>query len=188
MPARVQPAVSSAEDQARRFGRRRRAGLFAGAGLVAIGALVIVVGPVDPVAVAFTLGLGGMAILDNLLSAVTFTNDGVRLTGLRLPSKLRYDDIANASLGETSYAVIVKTVELIPTHGRRLRLVPYQFSGFYGPEGWAALLIKVFESRGIAAEPELMSHLARAASSSEVAVPGQQQGYEEGKQEPPISF
>jgi hypothetical protein len=53
----------------------------------------------------------------------------VRLAGVRLPRTLQYDDIAHARLGENRFGVVVKTVKLIPTHGRRVRIIPFQFSG-----------------------------------------------------------
>jgi hypothetical protein len=46
----------------------------------------------------------------------------------------------------------------------------------------------MFEAHRVPADPELMKHLTRAASRSELSVRKEHEGYEAGNQEPPISF
>jgi hypothetical protein len=138
--------------------------------------------------VAVLLTFGCPALLDDLLGAVTMLDDGVRLTGFRLPRTLRYPEVAHAQLGENRVGVVVKTVDLIPTQGRRFRVVPFQFTGFYGQDGWAAELIAAFQSHHIHAEADLLELLTQAASRPEASVRNEQAAFDQRKQDPPISF
>ena len=111
----------------------------------------------------------------------------MRLTGFRLPRTLRYSDIAAAKLGENRMGVVVKTIDLVPRQGRQLRIIPFQYTGFYGPDGCfpADRRLQVHD---IDIEPELLTHLSRAASRTEVSVKDEAQSYEAAKQDSPISF
>jgi hypothetical protein len=188
MTSSAEPAVAGGANRARRYGGRRHGLAFSGGVVILIVAVLGALGQLNLGAAALLLGLGCFNVLYDLLNAVTFTGDSVRLTGLRIPRQLRYDDVAQARLGENRVSVVVKTVDLVPTHGRRLRIIPFQFSGFYGPGGWAALLLEIIESHCIPAEPELIKHLTHAATRSERSVREQQEGYESRKEDPPISF
>lgn len=150
--------------------------------------LVSVADHFDPAVVAVLGGLGCPALLDDLLGAVAVTHDGVRLTGFRLPRTLRYSGVAHARLGESRFGAAVKTVDLIPRHGRRLRIIPYQFTGFYGPEGWAAELLAAFQAYQVDGEADLAMHLSQAASRAETSVRKEQAGFDERKEDPPIAF
>jgi hypothetical protein len=183
-----QPLVAAGTYHRRRFARRTHGGRFAGIVLILIAVFVSVADHFDPGAVAICLGLGCPALLDDLLAAVTVTDDGVRLTGFRLPRTLRYAEVAHAQLGENRVGVVVKTVDLTPNHGRRLRIIPFQFTGFYGRDGWATDLIAAFGSHHIDADADLLEHLSHAASRSETSVREQQAALDERKQDPPISF
>jgi hypothetical protein len=141
----------------------------------------------DPVAVAVCLGFACPALLDDLLSAVTVTDDGVHLDGFRLPRTVRYAEVAHARLGENRFGVVVKTVDLIPNHGRRLRVIPFQSTGFYGRDGWAAELIAAFQLHHVDADADLLKHLSQAATRSETSV-REEQATLDKRTDPPISF
>jgi hypothetical protein len=183
-----QPIMSVGPCRRRRFARRTHGGRFAGIFLILIAVFVSVADHFDPGVVAVCLGFACPALLDDLLSAVTVMDDGVRLDGFRLPRTLRYAEVAQAQLGENRFGVVVKTVDLIPNHGRRLRIITFQFTGFYGRDGWAAELIAAFQSHHVDAEPDLLKHLSHAASRSETSVREEQAALDERKQDPPISF
>lgn len=183
-----QPIVAAGPCRRRRFGRRKHGGRYAGIGLILMAVLVTVANRFDPATVAVLLALGCLGLLDDLLGAVTVMEDGVRLTGLRLPRTLPFAEVAHAQLGENRFGIVVKTVDLIPNRGRRLRIIPFQFTGFYGTDGWAAELIAAFESNHIDAKADLLRHLSQAAKRSEASVREEQASFDDREQDPPITF
>lgn len=137
---------------------------------------------------AIMVGFGGPMILEDRFRAITFMDDGFRVTGFRPPRTLRYSEIASATLGETDGGVLVKTINFAPKHGLGVGITPFTYVGFYGPDGWASLLIAALKSHHIESEPELLEHLERAAARSETDVREEQAAAEARKEDPPISF
>ena len=137
---------------------------------------------------AIMVGLGGPMILEDRFRAITFTNDGFRVTGFRPPRTLRYSEIAAATLGETQGGVSVKTINFAPTRGFGVGIIPFTYVGFYGPDGWGSLLLAALKSHHVPCEPELLEHLERAAAHSETDLREEQAATEARKEDAPISF
>ena len=162
--------------------------MFSGCMGILVAAVAMIIDGFQLEVAAIMVGLGGPMILEDRFRAITFMDDGFRVTGFRPPRTLRYSEIAAATIGETQAGVIVKTINFAPTRGFGVGITPFTYVGFYGPDGWGSLLLAALKSHHIQSQPELLEHLERAAAHSETDVRVEQAAAEARKEDPPISF
>jgi len=155
----------------RRFGVRSHNHSFIGSLLlllILVGGLLNGFGPINYNWIA--LGLPVWFILDDVVTALRITSEGVRVTtAMGRPRRtLGYADIERVSLGTSRAGPggsrTVATLELTPKRGSKVRIVPYKYADFYGSDGWAALLKATFESQRVPMDAEAANALTEAGS------------------------
>lgn len=147
---------------------------------VFVGAVFLVFAAIVPISngiassklvMAMTLFLVGILLMGQpILARLTFTDDAVVLSGI-LPRTMLYADIAKVEWGKVMYesgsgAGYVGCIVLSNERGRRLRLIPLQFVGYEGEQGWAALLLQVIGNHTITTDTKIRKRLESAATRS----------------------
>jgi hypothetical protein len=157
---------------ARRFGPRTRNHSILGS-IVLL--LVLIVGVANGFGsfgwAWIVLVLPGWFILDDVVTAIRITPEAVRITtAMGRPSRtIRFEGIERVRLGKARAGPqgaprAAVALDLIPKRGRRLRVVPDQFAGFSGSDGWAALLKTRFVAHQVRMDTNVADALADAAS------------------------
>ena len=149
-----------------------------------IGAVFLVLAMIVPFAKGtdsdksiITVGMvlvGTLMIAQNLIQRLKFTDDSVIISGL-LTKKLSYVDMARVEVGSVaiktgSGAGHVSTINLVSKQDKKLSLVPYNFTGFEGDQGWASLLLKKVSENSIEMDPKAEQYLSNAAKARNYAV------------------